>query len=85
MTPLELIAHDIICICKYGSPGGSASATEIKRVVEYLDRVRVLPEQPKPAPRVVLNPPKITIGNSGLDPCSAFKVAPPNIKLPGAP
>lgn len=57
MTPLERIAHDIICICKYGSPGGSASATELKRVVDYLDRVRPLPEQP----RVTVAPPRVAI------------------------
>lgn len=86
MTPLERIAHDIICICKYGSPGGSASATELKRVVEYLDRVRVLPEQPKPAPRVVI--PKINgvpVLVMHKPDAPTVQVAPPNIKLPGAP
>lgn len=79
MTPLERIAHDIICICKYGSTGGSASAAELRLVTNYLRKIGTLPSEP---PCVVLNSPKITIGNSGLDPCSAFKVAPPNIKLP---
>lgn len=78
MTPLELIAHDIICIVKYGRPGGSANSIDVKRVAEYLDRVRPLPEQPKSLPKIaipkpaVAAPPKISIGP-----------VLPSIKLPG--
>ena len=67
MTPLERQAHDIICIVKYGSPGGSASKSEIKAVADYLQR-----QQPRPAPAVVptLTPP-------------AVKLQLPTIKIPG--
>jgi hypothetical protein len=70
MTPLERIAHDVICIVKYGSPGGSANTADVKRVAEYLDRMRPLPEQPKiaiPKPAVAA-PPKVVL---------------PAIRLPG--
>lgn len=71
MTPLERIAHDVICIVKYGKTGGSANATDVKRVAEYLDRMRPLPEQPKIAIQkpAVVEPPKIVL---------------PTIRLPGA-
>lgn len=78
MTPLELVAHDIICICKYGSPGGSVSTTELRRVTEYLTRLGKLPEQPAPAPRVRLAPPAVTV-------VTPPKIALPTIKLPGSP
>ena len=38
MTPAERIAHDIICILKYGNPGGSASTSDVKRVADYMER-----------------------------------------------
>lgn len=43
MTPVERIAHDIICIVKYGSPGGSAPSADVKRVADYLMRNPVPP------------------------------------------
>ncbi len=87
MTPLERIAHDIICICKYGSPGGSASATEIKRVTDYLSRLGSLPAA---TPRVVIAKPvpavKVPDAAAVL---KEFKVQVPtvlpSIKLPGTP
>lgn len=72
MSPLERIAHDIICIVKYGSPGGSATSGEIARVTKYLSRVGKLPEleiKTPPVP-VLINAPLPTI-----------KI---NIKVPGA-
>ena len=55
MTPAERMAHDIICIVKYGSPGGSAPTTDVKRVVDYMERAglvkpKALPVIPPPPP-----------------------------------
>ena len=85
MTPLEFVAHDIICICKYGSPGGSASATELKRVTDYLRKIGTLPSEPAPPPRVAVAIPPATV-RVAIRP-QAPVVAPPavTIKLPGAP
>lgn len=52
MTPIERMAHDIICIVKYGSPGGSASTADMKRVADYLQR-----NMPRPAVRLPSLPP----------------------------
>ena len=55
MTPLESIAHDLICIVKFNGTGGTATAAELKRVTAYLARLGKLPE---PAlPRVAITPP----------------------------
>lgn len=51
MTPLERVAHDIICIVKYNSTGGSVSTAELKRVTDYLGRIGQLP---LPTPHVAL-------------------------------
>ena len=92
MTPLEFVAHDIICICKYGSPGGSVSATELKRVTDYLSRLGQLPT-PTPAMSIKaicehfnVKPPQVTVQPPAIRP-QAPVVAPPavTIKLPGAP
>lgn len=71
----ERIAHDLICIIKYGSIGGSVSANEISRLVSYMESTGLVqrevpairipgsnppPNGPRPAPPP--NPPKITIG-----------------------
>lgn len=79
MTPLERIAHDIICICKYGSTGGSASAAELRLVTNYLSRLGQLPSEPAPPPRVVLVAPKVVV------PQLKVPTVLPTIKLPGAP
>lgn len=55
MTPAERMAHDIICIVKYGSPGGSAPTSDVKRVVDYMERAglvkqKTLPVMPPPPP-----------------------------------
>lgn len=56
MSPLEQLAHDVICIIKYGSPGGSTNSAEVKRVAEYLKpHVRTAPAPP--ALRVALPTP----------------------------
>lgn len=57
MSPLEQLAHDVICIIKYGSPGGSTNSAEVKRVAEYLKpHVRTAPPAP-PALHVALPAP----------------------------
>lgn len=87
MTPLEFVAHDIICICKYGSPGGSASATELKRVTDYLRKIGTLPSEP---PRVAVAIPKadnVPVLVMHRADAPTVQIAPPavTIKLPGAP
>lgn len=59
MTPLELIAHDIICIIRYGGTGGSANSQDVKKVADYLGRIPAL--RPVPQVRVVLPKPKVTL------------------------
>jgi hypothetical protein len=45
------MAHDIICIVKYGSPGGSAATSDVKRVVDYMERAGLVkPVIPPPPP-----------------------------------
>ena len=57
MTPIERIAHDVICIVKYGSPGGSAPTADVKRVAEYLQRTGLA--KPKaPPPILIAHDPK---------------------------
>lgn len=72
----ERIAHDLICIIKYGGIGGSVSANEISRLVSHMESTGLVqrevptiripgsnppaPKAPKPAPPS--NPPKITVG-----------------------
>lgn len=56
MTPLERYAHDLVCVIKYGSPGGSATKNEIKRVMDYLQRVGAPPTSEPKLPRVTLPP-----------------------------
>lgn len=57
MTPAERMAHDIICIVKYGSTGGSATTSEVKRVADYIERaglvkpkVPIIATMPPPPP-----------------------------------
>ena len=69
MTPAELTAHDIICIVKYNGIGGSVSATELKRVKDYLVRTGLVKE----APRVTIKLPLPTIA-IGLPP---IRISPP--------
>lgn len=90
MTPLEFVAHDIICICKYGSVGGSASATELKRVIDYLRKIGTLPSEPAPPPRVAVAIPKVNnvpVLVMHRPDAPTVQIAPPavTIKLPGAP
>ena len=54
MTPAERMAHDIICIVKYGSPGGSAPTSDVKRVVDYMERAGLV--KPK-VPAICAMPP----------------------------
>lgn len=58
MNPLERVAHDIICIVKYNSTGGTASAAEVKRVADYLGRIGQLPA---PTPRVNVLPRPVVV------------------------
>lgn len=76
MTGNERVAHDLICIIKYGSIGGSVSNNEMSRLVDYMERAGLVqravpvvripgnnpppPGGPRPTPPP--NPPKITIG-----------------------
>lgn len=77
MTPLERIAHDVICIVKYGSPSGSANTADVRRVAEYLDRVRPLPEQPKALPKIAIPKPAVVAPKITIGPVL------PTIQLPG--
>ena len=56
MTPAERMAHDIICIVKYGSPGGSAPTTDVKRVVDYMERAGLV--KPAMPPILIAHDPK---------------------------
>lgn len=38
MTSNERIAHDILCVAKYGAMGGQVYDSELKRMVEHLER-----------------------------------------------
>lgn len=69
----EQQAHDIICMIRYGSPGGSVRNDEIRKVADYLrggPKQRAMPVVPRipgsnpPPPTMVRpqvppNPPKI--------------------------
>lgn len=58
MTRNERIAHDIVCVAKYGSPGGIAHTEEIKRMQRYLEGAGILQ---RPAPTIRVAPPAITV------------------------
>ena len=61
----ERKAHDIICIVKYGSPGGSATPKEVQRIGDilrggpYRPPVVMIPLPTRPA--VVVPPPPFTL------------------------
>ena len=59
----EQIAHDILCVAKYGSPGGMVYTDEVKRMQRYLEGVGVLqrPVPRVPTVRVAVPPPAITV------------------------
>lgn len=81
MTPIERMAHDIICIVKYGSPGGSAPTSDVKRVVDYMERAGLVKpilttHDPKTAP-VICNMPRPAVRLPSLPP--------PALKLPPRP
>ena len=81
MTPAERMAHDIICIVKYGSPGGSAPTSDVKRVVDYMERAGLVKpilttNDPKTAP-VICNMPRPAVKLPSLPP--------PALKLPPRP
>lgn len=90
MTPLEFVAHDIICICKYGSTGGSASAAELRLVTNYLRKIGTLPsDDPIPLPRVAVAIPKVNnvpvlVMHRPDAPTVQIATPPVTIKLPGA-
>lgn len=86
MTPLELIAHDIICTVKYGSTGGSANNADVKKVADYLaslpefaalrpvPQVRIaVPHVPKLVGLPTVAAPKLSVEAV----CSQFKVTLP--------
>lgn len=50
MTNSERIAHDILCVAKYGAMGGQVYDSELKRMVEHLERTGLVK---RPTPRVV--------------------------------
>lgn len=58
MSRNERIAHDIVCVAKYGSPGGTAYAEEVKRMQRYLERAGILQ---RPAPTIRVAPPAIKV------------------------
>ena len=93
----ERIAHDLICIIKYGSIGGSVSANEMSRLVDYMERTGLVqrevpvvhipgsnppaPRGPKPAPPP--NPPAITIPKiNGLPVLTMHNPDAPSVQLP---
>ena len=53
MTDDERIAHDIVCVVKYGSPGGSVSGGDVSRVLSHLRNVGILKRKPKLVPPVI--------------------------------
>lgn len=57
MTPAERMAHDIICIVKYGSTGGSVPTTDVKRVVDYMERTGLVKPKALPPPPPVFKLP----------------------------
>lgn len=74
----ERIAHNLICIIKYGSIGGSVNANEISRLVSYMESTGLvqrevpavrIPSVPRPAPPAIKTP-SVTIS------------LPPSIRLP---
>lgn len=60
MTRNERIAHDIVCVAKYGSPGGIVYAEEVKRMQRYLEASGLV-ERPAPAPAVRVAPPVVRV------------------------
>jgi hypothetical protein len=74
MTPLEFIAHDIICIVKFNAVGGTATRNEIKRVTEYLSRLGKLP-----APEL----PKFTLPEVAQAFGVPLSVVLPTVRIPG--
>lgn len=86
MTPIERMAHDIICIVKYGSPGGSAPTSDVKRVVDYMERAGLvkpilIAHDPKTAPVIGIVK---YVSPGGSVPPSPLKL-PPALKLPPRP
>lgn len=79
MTPIERIAHDIICIVKYGSPGGSAPTSDVKRVADYLERLGQLPTKRVPPPLIVPPPTVKVIDNIRIP---VLVVPPVKLRLP---
>lgn len=88
MKHSERIAHDLICIIKYGSIGGSVRVNEINKLVDYMERIGLVqrapgsnppaPRVPKPAPPP--NPPAITIPKINGLPVPSVQL--PSIRLP---
>lgn len=76
----ERIAHDLICIIKYGSIGGSVSTNEISRLVSHMESTGLVQrEVPKVTiPKVTFAAPKISLEAV----CAEFKVQVPSIRLP---
>lgn len=60
MTRNERIAHDIVCVAKYGSPGGTVYAEEVKRMQRYLEASGLV-ERPASAPAVRVAPPVVRV------------------------
>lgn len=60
MTSNERIAHDILCVAKYGSPGGVVYDEELKRMRRYLENAGIL-QAPVRAPVVRIAPPVPTL------------------------
>lgn len=54
----ERIAHDLICVIKYGSIGGNVSANEIKRLLDYMERAGLVQRE---VPAIRISPPSIKL------------------------
>lgn len=78
MTPAERIAHDIICIVKYGSPGGSAPTSDVKRVVDYMERAGLVKREVPAVKMPAVTIPKI----NGLPVLIMHKPDAPSVQLP---
>ena len=74
MDPHEQQAHDIICMIRYGSPGGNVRNDELRKVADYLRGGPKRPVVTVPVVPVVPTQPTVTVSIPGI----------PNIILPVA-
>lgn len=73
----ERIAHDLICIMKYGSIGGSVSANEVSRLVDHMERTGLVQREVPAVKMPAVTIPKI----NGLPVLIMHKPDAPSITL----